>query len=69
MDNTQQRLIQLYLDNLQVRITEMGHKQVWSSWRIWIYTPDYNKFYLICDGEGWLKLAIRNMRLSRGSGS
>jgi AraC family transcriptional regulator of arabinose operon len=56
MDNTQQRLIQLYPDNLQVRVTEMGHKQVWSDWRDLEYTPDYNKFYLICDGEGWLKI-------------
>jgi AraC-like DNA-binding protein len=34
----------------------MGHKQVWSDWRDLDYTPDYNKFYLICDGEGWLKI-------------
>ncbi len=56
MDKTQQRLIQLYLDNLQVLVTEVGHKQVWSDWRDLDYTPDYNKFYMICDGEGWLKI-------------
>ncbi|UKS28221.1 AraC family transcriptional regulator [Paenibacillus sp. HWE-109] len=56
MDNAQQQLIRLYLDNLQVHVTEMGHNQVWSDWRDLDYTPDYNKFYLICDGEGWLKI-------------
>lgn len=56
MDNAQQQLIWLYLDNLQVQVTEMGHKQVWPDWRDLDYTPDYNKFYLICDGEGWLKI-------------
>ena len=66
MDNTQQRLIQLYLDNLQVRITEVGHKQVWSDWRDLDYTPDYNKFYLICDGEGWLKIGNKEYTPKRG---
>ncbi|UUZ93485.1 AraC family transcriptional regulator [Paenibacillus sp. P25] len=56
MDNARQQLIRLYLDNLQVNVTAMGHNQVWSDWRDLDYTPDYNKFYLICDGEGWLKI-------------
>ncbi|MBW5445224.1 AraC family transcriptional regulator [Cohnella sp. CFH 77786] len=56
MDNARQQLIRLYLDNLQVRVTEMGYNQVLPDWRDLDYTPDYNKFYLICDGEGWLKI-------------
>lgn len=56
MDNARQQLIRLYLDNLQVRVTETGYNQVWTDWRDLDYTPDYNKFYLICDGEGWLKI-------------
>ncbi|WP_372631235.1 AraC family transcriptional regulator [Cohnella sp.] len=56
MDNVRQQLIRLYLDNLQVRVTEMGFKQVLPDWRDLDYTPDYNKFYLICEGEGWLKI-------------
>jgi len=56
MDAERKQLIRLYLDNLQVRVTELGHNQVWSDWRELDYTPDYNKFYLICDGEGWLKI-------------
>lgn len=56
MDNGQQQLIRLYLDNLQVHVTAMGHNQVWSDWRDLDYIPDYNKFYLICEGEGWLKI-------------
>jgi AraC-like DNA-binding protein len=56
MDKAQQQLIRLYLDNLQVHVTAMGHNLVWPDWRDIDYTPDYNKFYLICDGEGWLKI-------------
>lgn len=56
MDNAQQQLIRLYLDNLQVHVTAMGYNQVWTDWRDLDYMPDYNKFYLICDGEGWLKI-------------
>ena len=44
MDNAQQQLIRLYLDNLQVHVTAMGHNKVWSDWRELDYTPDYNKF-------------------------
>ena len=56
MDHARRQLIRLYLDNLQVRVTETGYKQVLTDWRDLDYTPDYNKFYLICDGEGWLKI-------------
>ncbi|WP_369698838.1 AraC family ligand binding domain-containing protein [Paenibacillus pedocola] len=29
---------------------------MWSDWRELDYIPDYNKFYFIQDGEGWLKI-------------
>jgi AraC-like DNA-binding protein len=49
-------LIRLYLANLQVQVSDMGYNRVLSDWRDLDYTPEYNKFYLICDGEGWLKI-------------
>jgi AraC family transcriptional regulator, arabinose operon regulatory protein len=54
--NNDRQLIRLYLENLEVRVTAIGYNQVWTDWRELDYTPDYNKFYLICDGEGWLKI-------------
>jgi Response regulator containing CheY-like receiver domain and AraC-type DNA-binding domain len=56
MNSSRLQLIRLYLANLQVNVTAMGYNQVWSDWQDLDYTPDYNKFYLICDGEGWLKI-------------
>ncbi|MNI57377.1 Arabinose operon regulatory protein [compost metagenome] len=40
-----------------MNVTAVGYNQVWSDWRELDYVPDYNKFYLIEDGEGWLKIA------------
>lgn len=56
MNPSQRRLIQLYLSNLQVNVTAFAYNQVLPDWRELDYTPEYNKFYLICDGEGWLKI-------------
>jgi AraC family transcriptional regulator, arabinose operon regulatory protein len=54
--NNERQLTRLYLENLEVRVTAIGYNQVWTDWRELDYMPDYNKFYLICDGEGWLKI-------------
>lgn len=56
MNYSQRQLIQLYLSNLQVNVTAADFNQVWTDWQDFNYTPDYNKFYLISDGEGWLKI-------------
>lgn len=56
MNTSQQQFIQLYLSNLHVNVTAMGFNQVWTDWRDLDYMPDYNKFYLIQEGEGWLKI-------------
>jgi AraC-like DNA-binding protein len=53
---SQHQLIQLYLANLEVNVTAVGYDHVWSDWQDIDYIPDYNKFYLICEGEGWLKI-------------
>jgi AraC family transcriptional regulator, arabinose operon regulatory protein len=56
MNNSRHQLISLYFANLQVNVTDMGYNQVWPDWLDLDYIPDYNKFYFICDGEGWLKI-------------
>lgn len=56
MIHSQRQLIRLYLSNLQVNVMALAYNQVLPGWRELDYTPDYNKFYLICDGEGWLNI-------------
>lgn len=58
---SRKRLLQMYLSNLQVNVTALGFNPVWSDWRDIDYTPDYNKFYFITDGEGWLKIGDREL--------
>lgn len=56
MDKTDKSLIKNYLSNLQVNVTIAGHNRVSSDWREIDYTPDYNKFYYIREGEGYIKI-------------
>lgn len=45
-----------YLSNLKVDLLMADYNQCTTRWRDLDYTPDYSKFYYICDGEGWLKI-------------
>jgi len=56
MQASNRRLIEQYLDNAVIHVRTSGYNQVWSDWRDLDYTPDYNKFYWIQSGEGWLKI-------------
>jgi len=56
MQASNRRLIEQYLDNVVIHVRTSGYNQVWSDWRDLDYTPDYNKFYWIQSGEGWLKI-------------
>lgn len=49
-------LIKNYLSNLQVDVQVASYTCCPQSWADFDYVPDYNKFYYICDGEGWLKI-------------
>ncbi|WP_372661566.1 AraC family transcriptional regulator [Cohnella sp.] len=44
------------MQNLQVNLVEAYYTKCWPEWRELDYIPSYNKFYFICDGEGWLKI-------------
>lgn len=56
MDNNYKSFIKDYLSNLNVTINIAGYQKVWPDWEDMDYTPNYNKFYLICDGEGYIKI-------------
>ncbi|MCM3627778.1 AraC family transcriptional regulator [Paenibacillus glycanilyticus] len=44
------------IQHLQVHLEEAFYTECTPQWRELDYVPSYNKFYLICEGEGWLKI-------------
>jgi AraC family transcriptional regulator of arabinose operon len=56
MNDIEKQLIKSYLSNIQVTVSFAGFNNVDMDWKDLDYTPDYNKFYFICSGEGWLKI-------------
>ncbi|RKP54048.1 AraC family transcriptional regulator [Cohnella endophytica] len=44
------------LRNLRVHLVEAHFTQCSPEWRELNYIPDYNKFYFICEGDGWVKI-------------
>lgn len=56
MDKKIRYFLKNYLSNIQVDVSLAGHNWVGIEWRDINYKPEYNKFYFICDGEGWLKI-------------
>jgi AraC family transcriptional regulator of arabinose operon len=45
-----------YLSYSNVKLIIANYIHCPANWRDIDYIPDYNKFYFICDGEGWLKI-------------
>lgn len=56
MDESKKLLVKNYLANINVSLGHSGYQKVWPDWRDLDYIPGYNKFYYICDGEGWLSI-------------
>jgi YesN/AraC family two-component response regulator len=56
MNYNEKQLIKSYLSNIQVNVSFAGFNKVGVDWKGLDYTPDYNKFYFICSGEGRLKI-------------
>lgn len=54
--NTESSFITELLQNLQVHLASAHYTHCYPEWQELDYVPAYNKFYLICDGEGWLKI-------------
>ncbi len=53
------RLLKSYISNLQVNVTMAYYTKCQRTWSEMEYIPEYNKFYFICEGEGWLKIGDR----------
>jgi AraC-type DNA-binding domain-containing proteins len=45
-----------YMFNFQVNVDGSGYYQCRDTWQDLDYTPNYSKFYFICEGEGYLKI-------------
>ena len=58
--------LQDYLGQIQVTVQAWGYLTVYPGWEDLDYTPNYNKFYLICGGEGYLKIAGQEYRPQAG---
>ena len=49
-------ILQSYISNLQVDVFIAEYTHCWKDWIDIDYVPDYNKFYFIMEGEGWIKI-------------
>lgn len=50
------------LPYLQVHLEDAHYTECTTQWREMDYVPAYNKFYLICEGEGWLRIDGKEYR-------
>ena len=66
MEDNRKVLIKEFFANLKVEVTQAEYSKVWPGWRDMDYIPGYNKFYFICDGEGWLKIGDEEYYPKRG---
>ncbi len=55
MNDEKKLLLKSYLNNLNVNIITTDYTHCWATWRDIDFVPEYNQFYYICDGEGWIK--------------
>lgn len=53
------RLMISYISNLRVEIIMAGFTHCSTDWKCIDYIPQFNKLYLICEGEGWVKIGDR----------
>ena len=56
MENSMKNFIENYISNMEVNVTDVGYAKMNQEWMDFDYTPNFNKLYFICDGEGWLKI-------------
>ncbi|HOJ09370.1 MAG TPA: AraC family transcriptional regulator [Clostridiales bacterium] len=57
--NKSGRILNNYLSNIKVGLIVAAFTHCPENWRDIDYVPDYNKLYFICDGEGWLKVGVK----------
>lgn len=60
------RLLEALAADLRTGVSMSGYTYCPDNWRDINYTPDYNKFYFIRAGEGWLKIGDAEYRPKPG---
>jgi len=60
------KILKTCLSNLSVDVVLGGFTKCPPDWKDIDYIPDYNKFYFICDGEGWLKIGNQEYYPTKG---
>jgi AraC family transcriptional regulator of arabinose operon len=66
MKYTEEAFYQHYLANLQVHITTASYNRVGTTWKDIDFIPDFNRFYFIRSGEGYLKIGNQEYYPLRG---
>lgn len=56
MDNVSKLFLKNLLSNMQVNVKFADYTKCWNDWHGFDCIPDYNKFYFILEGEGWLRI-------------
>lgn len=59
-------MLEDFISNLRISVITGAYTLCPVNWRDVDYIPDYNKFYFIEDGEGWLKIGGREYRPKPG---
>lgn len=66
MSNFNAYTIKEIISNLKVDVALAGISNVGPFWKDLNYIPDYNKFYFILDGEGWIKIGDKEFTPKKG---
>jgi len=66
LDKTREQLLNRQLSHLRVQLLHAKLSEVTPDWRRLRFTPPYNKFYYICDGNGWVQIGNEHYRPAPG---
>jgi len=58
---TMNNVFEELLQNLQIHLLEARLTKCPPDWQDMHYTPNYNKLYFICEGEGWLQIGDQEL--------
>ncbi|WP_248930984.1 AraC family transcriptional regulator [Paenibacillus hamazuiensis] len=63
---SKKQLLNHHLSSLRVTLVASKLSVCNSNWKRFNFSPTYNKFYYICDGEGWIKIGNDHFRPKPG---
>jgi AraC family transcriptional regulator of arabinose operon len=66
MEMSKKQLLNNHLSNLRVTLRQSKLSVCTVDWKRSNFSPNYNKFYYICDGEGWIKIGNSQYKPKRG---